>query len=117
MTETQTDRDRRAFVAPLVSTLLTLPLALVAVFFAGISPMACDACGTEESRAFTDSFETAWPLLMSGLLLAGVLLVADWSLPWRRANAGRRVALALAAPGTVLVAVATFWALLDWPPL
>ncbi len=106
---------RRAFVAPLVSTLLTLPMALVALFYTGISPMACDSCDTAAAHAFDASFRIAWPVFLAGLLGALVLLVCCWALPWRVRNTARRVGLAFAAPGLVVLATVVFTALVDWP--
>ncbi|MCX5199135.1 hypothetical protein OOK31_35505 [Streptomyces sp. NBC_00249] len=108
-------RDSRAFIAPLVSTLLTLPAAALSLFFAGISPMACDSCADEASDRFDASFGLAWPVFMVGLLLVLALLVACWALPWRGRNAARRIALALGAPGLVVLNFVVFWSLIDWP--
>ncbi|MFD8984286.1 hypothetical protein [Streptomyces sp. NPDC059564] len=109
------ERDSRAYVAPLLSTLLTLPAAAVSLFFAGLSPMACDSCEGGASDSFDASFELAWPVFTGGLVLVLILLVACWALPWRRGQRARRVALALAAPGAVLLNVLVFSALVDWP--
>ncbi|MFH7599477.1 hypothetical protein WDV06_30905 [Streptomyces racemochromogenes] len=106
---------RRAFVAPLVSTLLTLPLALAALGFAGLSPMACDACDTEAAQAFDASFQTAWTVFAAGLVGVLVLLVWCWALPWRVRNTARRVGLAFAAPALVVLDTVVFAALVDWP--
>ncbi|MEU9034718.1 hypothetical protein AB0D45_07350 [Streptomyces sp. NPDC048352] len=108
-------RDRRAFLAPLLSTLLTLPMALLALFYAGMSPMACDSCDGEAAAAFDAGFETAWPVFLGALVVALLLLAACWILPWERRNAARRVLLALAAPGAVLLGTVVFTALIDWP--
>ncbi|MFJ8016508.1 hypothetical protein [Streptomyces sp. NPDC096339] len=113
--ELDLDRDRRAFIAPLVSTLLTLPLGLVTLFFAGLSPMACDSCNGETARAFDASFRIAWPLFMAGLVVVAGLLVWCWALPWRKANADRRFGIAIAAPAVVVANVVLFFVLLDTP--
>ncbi|MFC9296499.1 hypothetical protein ACFTWH_30665 [Streptomyces sp. NPDC057011] len=115
MTELTHDRDRRAFVAPLASTLLTLPLAFVTLLYAGLSPMACDSCGTEAAHAFDASFEIAFPVFIAGLLAVLGLLVWCWALPWRTRNAGQRVAIAVATPAVVLLNALVFWGLLDLP--
>ncbi|MFD9726604.1 hypothetical protein [Streptomyces sp. NPDC059072] len=109
------DRDSRAFIAPLVSTLLTLPLGLVSLFFAGISPMACDSCNGQAAHDFDASFRIAWLVLMAGFVVVLALLVWCWALPWRKANAARRVGLAVAAPAVVVLGTVVFWALLDLP--
>ncbi|MEU3775308.1 hypothetical protein AB0F11_19225 [Streptomyces sp. NPDC032472] len=112
---TPDSHDEWAFVAPLLSTLLTVPMGLLAFFYAGMSPMGCDSCDEQEASAFDASFEIAWPLFLGGLVLAFVLLAACWVLPWRRGNAVRRALLALAAPGTVVLSTLFFSALLDLP--
>ncbi|GAA3243967.1 hypothetical protein Slala03_36630 [Streptomyces lavendulae subsp. lavendulae] len=109
------ERDRRAYVAPLVSTLLTLPAAAVTLFFAGLSPMACDSCEDAASDRFDASFGPAWTVFTGGLVLVLLLLVACWALPRNRGNRGRRLALALAAPGAVVLNVIVFAAMVDWP--
>ncbi|MFI6000510.1 hypothetical protein ACIA98_08815 [Streptomyces sp. NPDC051366] len=110
-----TSRDKRAFVAPLVSTLLTLPMALVALFFAGLSPMACDSCGEAASDRFDASFGIAFPVFGTGLLLVLVLLVASWALPWQRRNSARRIKFALLAPAAVVLDYIVFAGVIDWP--
>ncbi|QES49513.1 hypothetical protein DEJ50_18570 [Streptomyces venezuelae] len=109
------ERDRRAFIAPLATTLLTLPLAFVSLLYAGLSPMACDSCGEQAADAFDASFEIAWPVFMTGLVGVLVLLVWCWALPWRTRNADRRVGIAIAAPAVVLVNAVVFAGLLDLP--
>ncbi|MGW1517732.1 hypothetical protein [Streptomyces sp. NPDC002287] len=108
-------RARRPFVAPLVSTLLTLPMSLLSLFFAGMSPMACDSCDTAAAHAFDASFQTAWTVFTAGLVVVLVLLVWCWALPWRVRNTARRVGLAFAAPGLVVLDTLVFSALVDWP--
>ncbi|MCX4628344.1 MULTISPECIES: hypothetical protein [unclassified Streptomyces] len=108
-----TSRDKRAFVAPLVSTLLTLPMALVALFFAGLSPMACDSCGEAASDRFDASFGIAFPVFGAGLLLVLVLLVTSWALPWQRRNSARRITFALLAPAAVVLDYIVFAGIID----
>ncbi|MFD7559823.1 MULTISPECIES: hypothetical protein [unclassified Streptomyces] len=115
MTDLELDRDSRAFIAPLASTLLTLPLGLVSLFFAGLSPMACDSCNGQAAHDFDASFQIAWLVLMAGFAVVLALLVWCWALPWRKANADRRFGIAIAAPAVVLVSMVVFWALLDLP--
>ncbi|MCM9081055.1 MULTISPECIES: hypothetical protein [Streptomyces] len=110
-----TARHPRAFVAPLVSTVLTLPLAAVAFFFVGLSPMACDSCGDAASDRFDASYGTAFASFGFGLLLVLAVLVAAWALPWQRRNAAARVWLAVVAPAAVVVDFAVFHGLVDWP--
>ncbi|WP_330325414.1 hypothetical protein [Streptomyces pseudovenezuelae] len=92
------DRATGAWVAPLLSTLLTLP-ACVLVYFAG----------------FESSFGIAFPVLLGGLGLALFLLAASWALPWERCSTCRRVGFALAAPVLVACVYAVFTSLADWP--
>ncbi|MFF1561157.1 hypothetical protein [Streptomyces sp. NPDC058279] len=108
-------RDPRAFVAPLVATLITLPLGLVALCFAGISPMACDSCNGDEAHSFDDSFAAAFTVFQAGLAVALVLLVTAWALPWQRRHAAKRVVLAALAPSAVVLAWVLFYGMVDWP--
>ncbi|WP_328910817.1 hypothetical protein OG230_15580 [Streptomyces sp. NBC_00234] len=108
-------RDSRAWIAPLVSTLVTLPLAFFALVFGALSPMACDSCMDAEADRFDASFGPAWTVLCCGLVLALILLVAAWALPWRPRNAARRVLVTVLAPATVFLTYVTFAALVDWP--
>ncbi|MFE5240821.1 MULTISPECIES: hypothetical protein [unclassified Streptomyces] len=104
-----------AWAAPLISTLVTLPASGVALLFGGFSPMACDSCNGARAARFTDSFNAAWAVLCTGLVLALVVLVAAWAVPWRQQQTGTRVFLAVAAPSVVGVAFVAFMALVDWP--
>ncbi|MFE0578297.1 MULTISPECIES: hypothetical protein [unclassified Streptomyces] len=110
-----TDRHPRAFVAPLVSTLLTLPMAALAFFFAGLAPMACDSCGGEVSARFDASYRIAFPVFGFGLVVVLAVLLSAWALPWRRRNAATRVWLAVAAPAAVVLDFVVFNGLVDWP--
>ncbi|MFL6000087.1 MAG: hypothetical protein ACJ736_38380 [Streptomyces sp.] len=109
------DRATGAWVAPLLSTLLTLPACLLAYVVGGLSAMACDSCTAAEADRFGSSFDIAFPVLLGGLGFALFLLAAGWALPWERGNTARRVGLALAAPGLVPVVYVVFAALVDWP--
>ncbi|MEU9165409.1 hypothetical protein AB0D29_34670 [Streptomyces sp. NPDC048424] len=110
-----TARHPRAFVAPLVSTLLTLPLAAVAFFFVGLSPMACDSCGEAASDRFDASYGTAFTVFGFGLLVVLAVLLAAWALPWQRRHAAARVWLAVVAPAAVVFDFVVFNGLVDWP--
>ncbi|MFH9135913.1 hypothetical protein [Streptomyces sp. NPDC017524] len=107
--------DPRAWVAPLISTIVTLPMGLVALFIGGLTPMACDSCNGAAADRFHASFTTAWTVLCIGLILALIVLVAAWAVPHQLRYAARRVGLALTAPATVMVAFVAFMALVDWP--
>ncbi|MET9951706.1 hypothetical protein ABZ135_09170 [Streptomyces sp. NPDC006339] len=115
---TSNDPDARAtgaWIAPLVSTLVTVPLGLLTLFFAGLSPMACDSCNGAEADRFDASFAVAFPVVVTGLLVALGLLVTAWALPRRVRHSARRVGFALAAPATVVLAGMVFAGLLDTP--
>ncbi|WP_406394266.1 hypothetical protein [Streptomyces sp. NBC_00887] len=108
-------RASKAWTAPLVSTVVTLPGAALALFFGGLSPMACDACeGAQEDR-FSRSFDSGWAVLCTGLVLALAVLVASWVVPWHQRHAANRVLLAVTAPAVALCAFIAFVALVDWP--
>ncbi|MFE9726972.1 hypothetical protein ACFYQ5_26105 [Streptomyces sp. NPDC005794] len=108
-------RAPHAWSGPLISTLVTVPAAVLALFFGGLSPMACDSCNGARADLFTDSWNVGWAVLCTGLVLALALLVASWALPWQQRHAATRVLLCMAAPGVVAVAVVAFMALVDWP--
>ncbi|MFH9297081.1 hypothetical protein [Streptomyces sp. NPDC017520] len=105
----------RAWVAPLISTLVSLPMGLVALFIGGLSPMACDSCNGAAANGFHDSWTIAWTVLWIGLIVALIVLIAAWATPHQLRYAARRVGLALTAPATVMVAFVAFMALVDWP--
>ncbi|MFF1306395.1 hypothetical protein [Streptomyces sp. NPDC058307] len=109
------DRATRAWVAPLLSTLLTLPACLFTYVVGGLSAMACDSCAATEAHRFDSSFGLAFPVLLGGLGVVLFLLAAGWALPWERGNTARRTGLALAAPALVPVVYVVFAALVDWP--
>ncbi|MFE7619409.1 hypothetical protein [Streptomyces sp. NPDC057496] len=106
-------RPSRVWIAALISTVVTLPLALLALFFGGLSPMACDSCSEPASDRFDASFGPAWTVLCCGLVLALAVLVASWVCSFRRPPAG--LFLAVLAPCTVFVTGIAFAALVDWP--
>ncbi|WP_235980707.1 hypothetical protein [Streptomyces albidus (ex Kaewkla and Franco 2022)] len=106
---------RYAWVAPLVSTLLTVPAAVLALFFVGISQMACDGCGEPDQNRFDASFETAFAVFVYCLAAPAVLLVLSWLLPWQHRYAARRLVFALAAFFAVPFLYSLFLGLVDWP--
>ncbi|WMX47207.1 hypothetical protein RGF97_23640 [Streptomyces roseicoloratus] len=103
------------WVAPLVSTVITLPAGFLALINAMLSPMACDPCGPAESRRFTESFLPAFWVFAGGLVLSLAFLTTSWFLPRRVRHTARRMGFAAAAPLTVLVSVVIFNAMVDWP--
>lgn len=109
------DRATDAWVAPLLSTLLTLPACVLVYFVGGFSAMACDSCAGPEADRFESTFGIAFPVLLGGLGIALFLLAASWALPWERRSTSRRVGFALAAPAMVPCVYGVFMALVDWP--
>ncbi|GAA0577129.1 hypothetical protein [Streptomyces crystallinus] len=109
------DRLPSRWTAPVISTVLTLPLAFLALLFAGLSPMACDNCDQEQNARFTPSFDTAFDVFQAGLVLAMGLLLTSWVLPWRHRLAARRVLFAVLAPICVICSYVIFVAMVDWP--
>ncbi|MEU8841282.1 hypothetical protein AB0D97_19480 [Streptomyces roseus] len=110
-----TSPDPYAFIAPLLSTLLTLPMGILAFFSAGLSPMACDSCGDAASDRFDASYDLAFPVFNTGLLMVLAMLVVCWALPRQRRNAARRVGFSLLAPAVLVLDYVVFAAIVDWP--
>ncbi|MER5256053.1 hypothetical protein [Streptomyces sp. NPDC002855] len=113
------DRARRAWIGPLLSTLLstllTLPTAFFALVGAALSPMSCDSCTQAQAARFSPIFDTAFTVFLYGLVIPAVLLLAAWSLPRRRRHAAPRTLLATLAPLSVLALYPPFTRLVDWP--
>ncbi len=107
--------DPRAWIAPLISTVVTVPLGLLALLYGALSPMECGSCNGAVADRFHDSWMIGWTVLWIGLLIALAVLIASWAVPRRLRFAARRVGLALAAPATVGVTFVAFMALVDWP--
>lgn len=105
---------RRGWIAPLLSTLVTLPMALIATAFVGLSPMACDPCGGAELERFEDSFDVAINVYQVGLALTAGLLIADYVATWQRRDAPRLI-LAVLAPISVFCDYLLFAGLLTEP--
>ncbi|MFF2328831.1 MULTISPECIES: hypothetical protein [unclassified Streptomyces] len=106
-------RPPRPWIASLISTVVTLPLAFFALVFGSLSPMACDSCSEADAHRFDSSFDPAWTVLTWGLVLALVVMVASWA--FSRSRPPIAIALAAAAPGTVFFAWVVFMTLVDWP--
>jgi hypothetical protein len=116
---TMNDRIERSSLASfglLVSTLFTVPAALVAFWFAAIAQMQCDSCFGAEADRFYASHDRALVVLLCGFAFTGGLLVASWALPSRRRYVAWRAACALLAPVSVLVLFfGVFMSMVDWP--
>lgn len=75
---------RHTWIASLISTVVTLPLAFFALVYSMLSPMACDSCSEADAHRFDASFGPAWTVSCCGLLLSLVILVASWVCTRRR---------------------------------
>ncbi len=76
--------DRRAWVAPLVATVLLMFLGPAALLFGGLSAMATDACGPDHcSAALNSRLSVIHGTLSYGTLPTLAALVTAWLLPWR----------------------------------
>ncbi|MFE6700470.1 hypothetical protein [Streptomyces sp. NPDC057718] len=109
------DEDPHAWIAPLISSVTTVPMGLAALLYGALSPMECDSCNGEVAERFHESWMTGWTVLWVGLLIALAVLIASWAVPHQLRHAARRFVLALAAPATVVVTFVAFMALVDWP--
>ncbi|CAM5550232.1 hypothetical protein [Streptomyces canus] len=106
-----TDQDRRAWVAPLVATILLVLLGPAALFLGGLSAMATDSCGPDDCpSALMTSLTVIYGILEFGILVTLPAYVASWALPWHGRWSVLRAWLAAVAvlpPLTVLVLVFT----------
>ncbi|GAA2383124.1 hypothetical protein GCM10010420_01430 [Streptomyces glaucosporus] len=108
-------RAPRLWVAPLVSTLVTLLLAYVAFFFVALSPMACDSCDDAQNARFQPSFETGFAVFRYGLLIPPALLLLGWGLAGKKHDTPWRKTASLLAPCSVVLLYLAFLSLVDWP--
>lgn len=103
------DRDRRAWVAPTVATVLLTFLGPVALLVGAMSPRATDSCGPDDrSQALT----TALDMVLRAMPLGGVLTfgarLTSWLLPWNTRRMTLRITaafLSLAPPLFVVLLV------------
>lgn len=85
MPETVTStRPPHTWVASLISTIVTLPLAFFALVHVMLSPISCDYCAEAEAHRFDASFPAAWTVFVCGLVVALIALVASWMFSRRR---------------------------------
>ncbi|MCE4947106.1 hypothetical protein LVX13_28950 [Streptomyces albulus] len=110
-----TERDSRAWVGPLVSSVVTVVAGFFALAVLGFSAMACDSCSSEKAHGFDGSIATALMVLKVGFLGPAGLLAVAWGLPWERRKAGRRAMLALMAPLALVVLFVACMAMVQWP--
>ncbi|MGW0417941.1 hypothetical protein [Streptomyces sp. NPDC003015] len=106
-----TDQDRRAWVAPLVATILLVLLGPPALLFGGLSAMATDSCGPDDCPSALMTYLTViYAILGFGILVTLPAFVASWALPWHRRWSALRAWLAAVAvlpPLAVLLLVFT----------
>ncbi|MFC0497607.1 hypothetical protein ACFFKE_22735 [Streptomyces mutabilis] len=103
-------RDRTAWIAPTVATVLLTVLVPAAAFLGLLSVMATDSCGTDCSRALTTSLTLIHGTLFFGAFLTHGAWVTAWALPWTRRWSALRIwtaALSLLPPVFVLILVFT----------
>lgn len=105
-------RSYRGWTAPVMSTLVTLPLILLTLAPVGLSAMSCDDCQGAELRRFEESLHVAWAVYRLGLALPVGMLLADYIATWRRREAAR-LWLAFLAPPSVFIPYALFASILD----
>ncbi|MFI0242413.1 hypothetical protein [Streptomyces sp. NPDC016845] len=105
----------RQWIAPLLSSVVTIPAALFAWFYAGLAPMACDSCTDAQAAAFDPSYERAYTVFGWGLTISLLILATAWLLPWEERFEARRTGFAALAPMALLATVLTFAGMVDWP--
>ncbi|WP_431042106.1 hypothetical protein ACQUSR_09435 [Streptomyces sp. P1-3] len=108
-------RHRGAWIAPLLSTLVTLPIAYLCSIGVGFAGMSCDVGTETEIDRCNADVPTATTVYLYGLLLPLGLLLASWFLPWRLRHRLRRSLLAVLAPCSLILAYMIFHSLVDWP--
>ncbi|NBE51341.1 hypothetical protein GUY60_07870 [Streptomyces sp. YC537] len=104
------DRDTGAWALPLITTLVLLLLAPVALGLAGLSVMATDSCGPDNcSAALMGTLDAIFVTVTVGGVLSLVSLVVCWALPWRLGQrVRRRWAAAVAVAPHLLVVLMVF---------
>lgn len=88
------DADRRAFVGPLIATVLAVPLIALDGLIMMFSPMATDSCTPDGCQALTRMLLVAPCVLVAAVVALGV----SWALPWRRRYRAARLVVAAASP-------------------
>ncbi|WP_052398240.1 hypothetical protein [Streptomyces sp. NRRL F-5123] len=101
--------------APLISTLVTFPLAALVRLYAAMSAMSGDPLDGPEAEAFDRSFTHGFHLLQTALCAAAAVLLTSWLLPPRERLRPARALLALAAPVLVVTGFLVFRGTVDWP--
>ncbi|KUM82323.1 hypothetical protein AQI88_42360 [Streptomyces cellostaticus] len=105
------ERDPRAWVTAVITTVLVAVLGPTAFTFACLSVMATDSCGPDDcSHALTTSLTWIFGMLFYGGPVAVAALLTTWLLPWKhRWSTARRwtAVIALVPPLTILLLVFT----------
>ncbi|MGK5630324.1 hypothetical protein [Streptomyces sp. URMC 123] len=108
-------RARGAWIAPLLATLVTLPIAFFLTTGAMLAPMGCDPCNGADSARFSESFTVAFRVYLVGLLIPAAMLVTSWALPRRRRHTRARITLAALTPCALVLLYLLFMVMLDYP--
>jgi hypothetical protein len=95
------ERDRYAYVAPVISSVLMVPLLAVGGFCVMFAPMATDPCTPDGCHALNRALMTAPCVLLAAWLTLGL----SWVLPWRLRYRVMRVVPAVVAPLLALAAL------------
>ncbi|RFU86944.1 hypothetical protein DY218_09900 [Streptomyces triticagri] len=83
--------------APLVATLLLVPLLPVVFVFVGLSVMATDSCYSDCSQELLDALDAVTTSFLICLATTLVCLAAAWALPARHRFTAARIVLASTA--------------------
>jgi hypothetical protein len=114
---TETDGGTRPWVAPIISTLITLVLSVYAWAFVSLMPYECEMkCEAPELRHFYDSYRVIYRFFVCGLSIPLLALLESYRLTWRRRHPTRRIMLAIAAPLTVFFLYLITASLVDASP-
>ena len=90
------DRDRFAWIAPTIATVLLLVLAPPALLFGGLSVMATDSCGPDNcSQELETSLLMIWGTLHFGGFVTHAAVITSWALPWKRRYSTPRAWMAM----------------------
>ncbi|WP_062010324.1 hypothetical protein [Streptomyces hygroscopicus] len=102
-------------MAPLLATVVTLPLTFFLTIGVMLSPMECDPCTGATLSRFTHSFNIAWRVYIYGLVVPAGMLLTAWALPRRRRHTPLRTTLAALTPCSVVFLYLVFSSILESP--
>lgn len=92
------ERDSRAWIAPLVATILLAFLGPAALLLGGLSAMATDSCGPDDcSSALNTQLSVIYGTLSFGTLPTLAAWITAWALPWQRRWSAWRTGAAIVA--------------------